>query len=149
LGVEKEFIIDLGMDHTQTPITAHGFIDLIVEEDAETLEIIDYKTGNKTQNTKEVGADIQAQLYAYAVTQLYPEYQYYLVTMDYFKSSPITVSFDKNQLDATVNFVKSRWESIKKKTKLTRRDNDWVCKYLCNRELCDIEWNKLCSRKQN
>jgi RecB family exonuclease len=143
IGVEHEFTIELGKDRWAEPIIMHGFMDLIVEDDPETLIVADYKTGFKTYSTEELMHDMQARMYSVAAKREFPNYKYVLLTFDYFRATPVDVVFTAKQDNVTIEAVKQKWNEIKAKRKIQRRPYDWYCQYLCNRPVCDVEWEKL------
>lgn len=143
IAVEKEFSIVLGQDDWGEDIVMHGFIDLIVEEDDETLLVIDYKTGYKTQNSDELFTDLQARMYSAAAKIAYPQYDYVILSFDYFRGVPTEVVFTTEEDSVTLDVVRDKWNKIKATTKVKRRPNDYYCKYLCNREFCDQQWDNL------
>lgn len=147
VAVEKEFTINLGKDHWGDDIIMHGFIDLVVEEDANTLLVIDYKTGYKTQNSDELFSDLQARMYSAAAKIIYPEYEYVMLSFDYFRGVPTEVVFTKEEDSVTLDTVQRKWNEIKGFTKVKRRPYDYYCKYLCNRSFCDQQWDKLKNQK--
>ena len=143
IGIEYEFKLPIGKDDEGEDIILHGLIDLVSELDNETVEIIDYKTGFKTSSAEELMDDIQPMAYAAAARILFPQYKFFLLTFDYFRGKPITVTFNKEECDATIIKIINKWKEIKRKTILSRRKEDYYCKYLCNRPLCDAEWQKI------
>jgi hypothetical protein len=143
VAVEKEFTIVLGKDDWGDDIVMHGFIDLVVEEDENTLLVIDYKTGYKTQNSDELFGDLQARMYSAAAKIVYPEYEFVMLSFDYFRGVPTEVVFTEEEDSVTLDTVKQKWNQIKGTTKVKRRREDFYCKYLCNREFCDKQWDKL------
>jgi putative RecB family exonuclease len=66
LAVEKEFRLPVG------PFTVLGFIDRVDCVDAETIEIIDYKTNRQLFTRDEVDATLQMSLYELAARRLWP-----------------------------------------------------------------------------
>lgn len=143
LGVEHEFTIELGKDEWGDPIVMHGLIDLVVEQDPDTVLVIDYKTGFKTQNADELMKDMQARMYSCAAKHEFPEYKYVFLSFDYFRGVPTDVVFTQDQDDATKDIVRRRWNEIKGKRNIKRRSYDWYCQYLCNRPECDAQWEIL------
>lgn len=66
LAVEKEFRLPVG------PFEVLGFIDRVDWIDAETVEVIDYKTNHQLFTRDEVDTSLQMSLYEVAVRRLWP-----------------------------------------------------------------------------
>jgi len=141
LGVEHEFNLTLDKDKYGDDIKLNGFIDLIVENDAETIDIIDYKTG-KSKSTTELMKDIQARTYAYVISELFPQYPYQMLTFEYLSESPVTICFTKNDIKNIKQEIKDSWHQIKNRVNLSRRKGpeDFVCKYMCDWNICSQHW---------
>lgn len=140
LGVEHEFTIEIGKDKWGDPIIMHGLIDLVIEEDDDTVIVVDYKTGFKTQTSEELMKDMQARMYSVAAKHEFPNYKYVLLSFDYFRGSPTDVVFTRAEDETTKEVVRRKWNEIKGKTSVKRRAQDWYCQYLCNRPECDKQW---------
>lgn len=154
IRTEKWFSIEHTGPEWQTydggQFKSRGFIDLILEIDDNTLEIVDYKTGKKQDlgNFKDKDFwdlinDLQPRLYHLAVRELYPNYDNIIVTFYYInEGGPISFSF--NELDEleTINRIRSFFEEVKKR-KLVTRNRCWKCK-MCSfnkGNFCDIIWS--------
>lgn len=68
LAVEKGFVVPLAKDKNSISIT--GRIDRVDEVDSNTIEIIDYKTGERVPGQREVDRDLQMSFYALAATRV-------------------------------------------------------------------------------
>jgi ATP-dependent exoDNAse (exonuclease V) beta subunit len=147
IGVEEEFTHIIGKDNWGEDIIMHGYIDLIIEEDDDTIIVVDYKTGFKTKTTEELMKDIQPRMYSLAAKLKFPEYKFVLLTFDYFRGVPIDVGFSQEQDEVTREVVCRKWNEIKAKHKIKRRPFDWYCQYLCNRNVCNVEWAKLLQKR--
>lgn len=98
-----------------------GTIDLIVKNDENTIEIIDYKTGARTNwstgKTKEYGdflKDFQLRYYHLACSMLYPNVDNILITIYYINSGgPYTIALDRSDLPETIKNVRALYEEIK------------------------------------
>lgn len=141
IETEKEFNIYLN-DYVKLT----GKIDCIFNVDENTIEIVDYKTGNKTKKYDELLKDLQARFYFLAANKLYPDKKYCLLTFDYLKKYPVTLTFDKVQNKSTSQKIIKYWDAISNTTILRRlplnRDGSifWYCQRMCSRELCDKVW---------
>lgn len=145
LGVEQEFNLSLGKDDDGQDILITGFIDLVVEADKETIDIIDYKTGSPKTTQELITKDVQSRLYGYVATQLYPNYKYHILTFDYLKDTPVPICFTKKNLESVKSEVIQQFKEIKKRqpNELTRLDNTWICQYMCNWDNCSKYWDKF------
>lgn len=121
-----------------------GFFDAVFEHDKKTIEIVDYKSGNYTRGFEELMKAIQPRIYSLAAKKLYPDYETVLLTFDYFIKKPITVTFTDEEDEATVKFLSKKWKAIKNRRKLIRHPPEYfVCRYMCDREVCDKVWDLL------
>ena len=115
-----------------------GTIDLIAKANDETLEIIDLKTGRRLdwatgeeKTLSKLHDDAQLRIYHYAVHNMYPQYNYIIVTINFINDGgPFSVLFSKEDLIKTEEMLRKKFEAIKKckKPKLNRT---WKCTKLC------------------
>lgn len=89
-----------------------GFIDLITEIDNETIEVIDYKTGNYTKNGEQAFQDLQMRIYSMVCKILYPQYDYVLMTLYYLRKAPVTVTFSREDDAKTKKFLGDAYDKI-------------------------------------
>lgn len=89
-----------------------GFMDLVTEIDEETLEVRDYKTGNYTKNTDGAFKDLQMRIYSMVAKELFPQYNYVVMTLDYLRKGPVSVIFSKEDDEKTRDFLKSSYAKI-------------------------------------
>jgi hypothetical protein len=143
VGVEAPAGICWGQDDDGNDIIMNGFIDLVVEYDPETLLIVDYKTGFSVPSHDEFLKDLQPRMYSYAAKQMFPDYKYYWVQFDYFRGIPLEHAFTADDDEVTRREVIRLFNQVKNARRIQRRAQDRICKYLCNRELCDKKWIEL------
>lgn len=143
LGIEAPAGISWGRGSDGEDIVMNGFIDLVVEYDSDTVLIIDYKTGYSTPTHDEFIKDLQPRMYSYAARRMYPDYKFYWVQFDYFRSIPLEYAFTSDDDELTRQEVVSLYNSIKSAKVIKRRAYDRHCKYLCNRPFCDEKWEQL------
>lgn len=134
-----------------------GFMDLVVEESPDTVQVIDYKTGGWTQDYNECRNDIQVKMYSLACRRIFIDdvenkgykYKNVILTFDYFTKSPITLAFTAEEDAQTELEVKRKVEEIQSTDFITRivRNNDdfadrgaWKCRSLCDTEVCASKW---------
>jgi hypothetical protein len=116
-----------------------GTIDLITKVSDNTLEIVDWKTGKRLdwatgqeKTPEKLQNDPQLMIYHYAVSHLYPEYDYVIVTIYFINDGgPFSILFDKSDLAKTEKMLQSKFEVIKK-TKKPRLHKTWMCNKLCH-----------------
>lgn len=131
-----------------TEVKAIGVIDLILEKDPETIEIVDYKTGTWVQDFKECEQDIQVRMYSWVARKEFIEkkgYKNVFLTFDYFTASPITIAFSAADDGQTEDYLRSVISEIQDTKIITRiigdRGFDWKCKSLCDTEKCQEKWS--------
>ena len=112
-----------------------GFMDLVLEIDEETLEVRDYKTGNYTKNTDEAFRDLQMRIYSMVAKELFPQYKYVLMTLDYLRKGPISVIFSKEDDDNTRKFLKEAYAKIAGAKEPTRRKS-FKCSWCIGYDEC-------------
>lgn len=144
IGIEAPANISWGIGVDGKEIKMNGFIDLLVEYDSDTLLVIDYKTGYSVPSYEECIEELQPRMYSYAVKKMFPNYKYYLVQFDYLRgNSPIEFVFTAEDDEKIRKEVIQLYNHIKSIKTIKRRVEDNYCKYMCNRPLCDILWDKL------
>lgn len=139
----------------------NGIFDLVIQLDEDTVWIVDYKTGVKTQNYDELADDLQAKAYFWAGYMEFIEdannkgykFKHLMVTFDYFQSEPITIAFSAEERKAIESEIRDRTLNVMSQTTVSRvtgrrapdpnRRGDWMCRYLCDIDICNREWNKL------
>jgi hypothetical protein len=122
-----------------------GTVDLITEEDADTLHYVDWKTGmrkdwatGKPKDWKKLRDDPQLRLYHYALSRLYPDRKHILMTIVFIQDGgPFSLDFGPQDLPKTEKMIRDRFETIKDSVRPARiwnhRDNpgQFKCKKLC------------------
>jgi hypothetical protein len=153
IGTEYPFNIKIA--GTDVPLI--GIMDLVIEEDADTIHIIDYKTGVWVQNYAECREDIQVKIYSMAARKEFIEdvnkkghkYKNIMLTFDYFTSNPITLAFSADEDAATERYTADKIHEIESTTWIDRivRNNEefaerkaWKCRSLCDTEVCSSQW---------
>lgn len=149
LEVEDEFEIIIKDGEEEIPII--GLIDVVNELDDDTIEIVDYKTGNHIQSYKECKKDPQLLIYHLAARKKYRQYDNIFITIYYLRSKPMTFVFLRQDEEATEKALKNHWYKIKH-NKTPKRICDrsdgttefgFKCKYLCSPEICEKEYKKF------
>ncbi|KKN98952.1 hypothetical protein LCGC14_0141970 [marine sediment metagenome] len=155
IGIEQWFAMEMpgeewectDKDGNKHQFAARGFIDLVKEIDKETIEIVDWKTGNrKNFHTQEdideevLTKEVQPRLYHLAAYFLYPQYKNIIVTFYYANDGgPVTVAFSQDDLARTVAVLHRFFTTVKQDT-LLLRNRHWTCK------MCSFNNNGICNR---
>lgn len=155
-----EYGYNIPVSGTEVPMI--GFIDLILEEDPETIHVIDYKAGKHTQSYADCRDDIQVKMYSLACRREFIDdihkkgYQYknVMLTFDYFRGQPVTIAFSKEEDAETEVFLLNKIKQIQTTEWIDRivRNNEELdtktrfgqvafnCKYLCDSDVCKANW---------
>jgi len=128
LGVEYVFKMDLG------GVPVKGIIDLVAEEDGETLEIIDYKTGRAMSYDKAF-LDPQVRIYAAVARIIWPQYKYIMVTLHYLKTRPVTIPLGPEDDELTIKSLQRAAQQIETNED-PRRQKGWLCPYCVEYDNC-------------
>lgn len=115
-------------------VPARGVIDLIVEEDPETVEIVDYKTGRSISYNMAF-IDAQVRIYGKVIGMMYPEYKYVMVTLWFLKKYPVTVAITPDMDKLTVKSLHKNDEQIRNDTD-PWRNKSWLCNYCVGYDVC-------------
>jgi hypothetical protein len=138
-------------------------MDLVIEEDPDTIHIIDYKTGSWAQGYDECRNDIQAKMYSLAARKEFIDdingrgfkYKNIILTFDYFAQHPITLAFSNQEDRETESFVSNKIKEIESLEWITRivpdnvnfdertRNNGYKyfkCRSLCDSAVCAANW---------
>jgi hypothetical protein len=151
IATEDKFQIEF--DATDgTTVMLNGLIDIVLELDEDTMEIIDYKTGRFKMSYNAAEQDIQLRLYYLACRRKYPQYKNHMVTVMYLneKIKTITPAFGEKTEEDLLAEISELYNSIKE-TKFPERIRDTpygdrpshICKYLCNSKLCEDVYETL------
>jgi hypothetical protein len=143
IGIEQKVDVIWGKDCDGEDIAMHGYIDLIIEYDKDTIIIVDYKTGYSTPSHEEFIEDLQPRMYSFAAKRLFPQYKFVWVQFDYFRTFQLEYAFTHEDDESTRQQVVKLFNRVKQARQIKRRANDRYCKYLCNRPFCDKKWEEL------
>jgi hypothetical protein len=142
LGAEIEFLVEIG------GAKVRGVIDLVTELDENTLEIIDYKTGRHAQTSATIQKDPQCRIYNLVAKMLWPQYKFRLVTLDYLRKKPITVTFSDEDDELTILSVKRQDQDMRTNVDpapLSRPS--WLCRFCIGHERCNEMYDSLKDKK--
>jgi hypothetical protein len=116
-----------------------GTIDLITKIDDNFYEIVDWKTGKRLnwatgkQKSQEcLENDPQLRIYHYAASQLYPNVDHIMVTINFINDGgPFSICFEKKDLLKTEQMIKQKFEKIVT-VKKPQLHKSWMCSKLCH-----------------
>lgn len=122
-----------------------GAIDLTVAVDGsvDTIELIDWKTGmrkdwasGQPKDWKKLRRDPQLRLYHYALSRLYPDVKYIIITIVWLQDGgPFSLDFGPQDLVETEKMIRERFNHIREceRPRRIRQDavNRWKCERLC------------------
>jgi len=132
-----------GQENLKGQFAIKGTVDLITELSPDTLEIVDWKTGQRlnwaTGEEKTYAAlckDVQLMMYYYAVSRLFPEYKNILLTIFFIRDGgPYTMSFGPSDIALVEEKLREHFEEVKANQKPS----------LCSPNQTDFKCTKLCS----
>jgi ATP-dependent helicase/DNAse subunit B len=118
-----------------------GIIDIVYQEDENTLHCLDYKTGSarkdwitgEKKTFDKLMEDPQLRMYHYALKQMYPDIKNFLVSIYYMRvdNKPITLAFSDSEYDKTEEMIMRRFKQIKD-TQIPPLNKTWKCKKFCH-----------------
>lgn len=153
--IGTEYAYRIPIMNTEVPIV--GIMDLVIEEDKDTIHIIDYKSGSWAQNYFECRDDIQVRMYSLAARREFIDdvsnkgykYKNIILTFDYFTANPVTLAFSKEedlQTEKEVSQIVKEIESTETITRIVKNNSDfedkkfWKCRSLCDSKVCSQQW---------
>lgn len=130
-----------------------GYMDLVHEVTKDTIEVIDWKSGRrsdfgtfKEKDFYDLMRDVQPRLYHLAATQMYPQYPNVLVTFYYINDGgPFTLPFTADDLVPTLSSVWKFFDTVRRDQQFAR-NRSWKCSKFCyygRTGLCDNVWADL------
>lgn len=135
IGAEVKFDLDI------EDIRVRGVIDLVTEMDDETIEIIDFKSGNSTKGHAAARKDAQMRTYNLVAKLIWPEYKYRMMTLYYLRKVDgiVTCVFSKEDDELTMKSLHRAWNSIKENQDPHRPSYPfWLCNYCVGHDKCGI-----------
>lgn len=137
----------IGTDGLRRWRKIRGTIDLVTKSDSDTLEVVDYKTGERKDwiTGEEDGLDkikkkIQFRVYDVAIKTLFPQYKYRIFTMYFTRSGgPFPISYEPHEFDESLDLLRRHFLEISKdehparlKDNPARREAEaWKCLHVC------------------
>jgi len=145
-AIERKFDIEIKEDwakydftfrnkHYQGHLRIKGSIDLVIEREDGSLEIIDWKSGNSLNlDTNEEKTyddyynDIQLQLYYWAIRKLYPEREISAVTIVFLNESKcFSITYDDENI--ITNRIRSIYEEMQQATRPAKIDSEFCMRF--------------------
>ena len=96
-----------------TPV--FGFIDLVLEHDDGTIELLDYKSQRKPISQNEADHDVQAGIYLTVARELWPDRDI-IFTFDLLRYGTVTTVWTDDKIMAFADWLKTKYEWIKSVT---------------------------------
>lgn len=92
---------------------------------------LDWATGEEKTQEK-LQNDPQLKIYHYAVSQLYPDIEHVMVSINFINDGgPFTICYDKSDLASTELMLRKKFETIKN-TQIPKLNRTWKCNKLCH-----------------
>jgi len=144
LATEDKFNQDI--EYKGKTYNINGIIDLVIELDEDTVEIIDYKTGRYKMSFNESQKDIQLMLYYLAARRMYPQYKNVFVTIMYVQGGikQLTPAFGASTETQIMERLSKIWDDITE-DEMPKRIMDkpsgherpnHICRFMCDVEMC-------------
>lgn len=176
LDIEKQFDIGIAEPGFRTfenkNMRLRGTIDLITIDDPDTLHIIDWKTGRRTdwvegylKDEETLPLDTQFQVYNLARKVIYPQYKYCLFTVIYIsEGGPFSFTFEEADIPGQLENIRRVFAEIRANEDPQRLIDDksrskefFKCKYVCQfgdrkdmrQSACQKYYKLFCSYKEN
>lgn len=112
-----------------------GYIDLITELDDATIEVRDYKSGSRAKTTDEAFKDLQMRIYSMVAKDMYPQYSYVVMTLDFLRKGPVSVIFTKEDDNKTRDYLKEAYKKISE-AKNPYRKKSFKCSWCIGYDVC-------------
>lgn len=137
LDTEKKF-----QEELKSGCVIKGFMDLVIEEDKDTLLILDWKSGKHALSQADAHKDPQVLIYRIAAEMLYPGYKYYNVCLDYLQKRPLWIAPSDKMVNGAKISLSRYWKKLTSMRDIPKRleKPTFKCTYLCNRRICDKYW---------
>ncbi len=133
----------------QGQLAIKGTIDLVTLVDEETIEVVDWKSGRRLnwasgeeKTYEKMKNDPQLLLYFYAMSRMFPEFKYRIMSIFFYKDiegevdpTPYSFCFDQSDETRFLGMLKNRVEEIRQNVSPQPLDptrRNFKCKYLCH-----------------
>lgn len=137
----------LGGEEFSGDYSIKGTIDLITEVDSDTIEVIDYKTGQRKdwssgeiKTYSKLCEDTQLMLYYYALSKIYPQYKNIMITIFFIRDGgPFTICFDQEHKEIFESRLKEHFFKVQ----------NCIVPELCSPNQLDFKCTRLCNYYKN
>lgn len=127
-------------------LSLKGTIDLVTELDEDTIEIIDYKTGERkawneedtpVKTPEKLANDTQLLLYNMAVRKMYPQYKNVICTIIFIRDGgPFSIPMNgHSDIELVKDKIRQKYNQVRNMEKPELIDNNqqnFRCKYMCD-----------------
>ena len=133
IGAEVEFTLTV-----EGGVILRGVIDLVVKVDGDTLEVIDFKSGNSTKSYNAALTDPQMRIYSMVAKILWPGYKTYVTSLYYIrKKRMVSCVFSEEDDKGTLKAVQQHWKKIKNNKDPYRPQRKfWLCDFCVGYDRC-------------
>ena len=159
-----KYSYNVGKEKIKGNYEIKGTVDLIKQIDDNSIEVIDYKTGQRLnwdtgqeKTYEDLKTDKQLMLYYYALRKVYPDIKNIKLTIFFIRDGgPFTVEFNDVTLDIVENMLEDHFNDVKNNTNPEMRDEtqrDFMCNKLChyyknnmlgsNKNICSFIKNEI------
>lgn len=147
IAPEQEFDIPIMEDwaimENGDRLAIKGTIDLITEIDKTTLEVVDYKTGQRKnwatgeeKTYDKLQNDAQLLLYYYAISKIFPQYEHVIMTIFFIRDGgPFSMCFDDSDKEKFLKMLEKRYKEILNDINpkpIDKYRSSFKCKKLCH-----------------
>lgn len=152
-----------------------GTVDLITRLDENTFEYLDWKTGlrldwatGEVKDWKKLREDPQLRMYHLALTRIYPEIKYFIMTIAFVQGGEVVKStkkkrgipnrmvvplpFGPEDIPLTLEMLRKRFETVRDCV-IPKRKRSWRCEAFCyfgknkqpgtNKTICDFMYEEM------
>lgn len=143
IPIEEDWAKFKNPDGTEGQLAIKGTIDLVTEIDSDTIEVVDWKTGQRKnwatgekKTYEKLLEDPQLLLYNYAISKLYPQYKQAIMSIFFTRDGgPFSMCFDESDQKSFLKMLEKRYKDISK-TKFPRpcskNRSSFKCTRLCH-----------------
>jgi len=137
--VQPEKYIKIDVKEKWGEFTLRGIIDLVIQTNENTYELVDWKSGrrwnwttNEEKTYEKLQVDPQLRIYHYLTTLLFPSIKNVLVTIFYINDGgPFTICLGPEDVSTTKQMIKNRFLEIQS-TQLPKLSKSWKCNKFCH-----------------
>lgn len=139
-------------------LMVRGIIDLVIELDEDTIEIVDYKTGQrkdwntgKKKQLEDFYKDTALNTYDLAAQRLFPQYKNRIITLIYIRDGgPYSISMDSRHNKAAIDTLRKSYrnilfdENVERLKDQPNSNSYYKCNKMCSFGTTKIDGKSLC-----